>query len=226
MRREGSLSNLGPAIEKYLQGRGLIRAGRESLVPIVWPEVVGDWYRRHTEITRVENGVVSVACDSAARAQQLQLDSAQIVRALNARVGGHTVKEVRPSSGGIRPLERARAPEEAPPEPLPTSAELERIELEPPEWQWIASALAPVSDERLRRRLEQVLSKDRKLQRWRASHGYALCQSCGGATSPGRRLCRACEAGAAPGAAGVDGDGSEWDARGEGRGRRRRLVAR
>ena len=70
-RRDGGLSSVKDAIDKYMRGHGLIRAGRASQVPIVWSEVVGDWYCQHTEVLRVEHGVLTVRCDSAARAQQL-----------------------------------------------------------------------------------------------------------------------------------------------------------
>ena len=196
--REAQFSDVGDSIEKYLKGKGYVRLGRESVVPIVWPEVVGEWYAKHTEVTRVEQGIVTVACDSAPRAQQLQLDAPQIVKALNDRIGGRSVKEIRPSSGAIRRLDKvaALAPDYG---PLgPERSELERMIVTDAERDWVRASAGSIEDLDLKRRFEGVLMKARQLARWQTEHGYAPCQGCGALVRPGRVQCSACDPGRTP----------------------------
>lgn len=195
--RDGSLSSLNEALEKYLRSRGLVRAGRESLVPLVWPEVVGDWYAQHTQVLRVERGIVEVRCDSAARAQQLQLDAPTVLEAINKRLGAAVVREIRPSSGGIRRRGVDRgAPDPGP--PLPTRWELEALELTDDERAWVRETVAHVEEERLRRALESVLVKLTRLNRWKREHGWVPCVTCGALVAPGRRQCSSCNPGRVP----------------------------
>ena len=196
--RDGKFSALGSAIDKYMRGHGMVRASHESVVPVVWAEVVGPWYAQHTEVTRVEKGVVNVTCDSAARAQQLQLDSPNIIAALNRRCGARTVKEIRPSSGGIRRLDPVAAGQD-PPQPLgPGRSELEAIELSSDERRWVWDATAEIADEELRQRLQSVLVKARKVEQWRRRQGYRPCEICGTLTRPPRKRCGLCGLGRQP----------------------------
>jgi len=209
--REGKFTNLAQGIDKYLRGRGFLTASRESLIPIVWAEVVGAWYRDHTEVTRVERGVVTVSCDSSARAQQLQLDSAQIIATLNARVGGRAVREIRASSAGIR-SPRARAGGQGPnADPGPARHELERLHLGPEERTWIANTASQVPEDSLRRRFESLLVKQRRLELWKRSHGFVPCAACGALVRPGGRLCTSCDPGRVPQQGSSDVLAPRWD---------------
>ena len=196
--RDGSFSAIGSAIEKYMRSHGMVRSSRESVVPVVWAEVVGPWYAQHTEVTRVEKGVVNVTCDSAARAQQLQLDSPRIVAALNKRCGARTVKEVRPSSGGIRRLDPVAARQD-PAEPLgPGRSDLENMELPVDDRRWAWDVAAEVADEELRQRLQSVLMKARKVEEWKRRQGYRPCEICGTLARPPRKRCGLCSLGRTP----------------------------
>lgn len=208
-KRDGAFSGIGEAIDKYLRTRGLVRASRQSLVPIVWGEVVGEWYRKHTEVVRVEKGVVSVRCDSPSRAQQLQLDSPSIVGALNERLGPRTVKEIRPSSGGIvRGGSSLGSGAEMMAEG-PSRAELDRIDLEPEEQQWVRERAGVVEGDELRRLVEAVLTKHCKALRWKQRHGYVPCKGCGVLMAPGQGRCKACDPGRIP----AQGSSDVWQDR-------------
>lgn len=195
--RDATLSGLDEALDKYLRSHGLVRAGRESMVGLVWAEVVGDWYAQHSQVLRVDNGVVQVRCDSAARAQQLQLDSPRIMEALNQRLGGKAVREIRPTSGGIRRRSAAEAGPGAGPM-LPTRWELDNLELTDAERQWVRETVEGVEEEGLRRALESVLVKLTKLNRWKREHGWQACVTCGALVAPGRRQCSSCDPGRVP----------------------------
>jgi predicted nucleic acid-binding Zn ribbon protein len=195
--REASLGGLDDALNKYLRSHGLVRAGRESMVALIWPEVVGDWYAQHTRVLRIDKGVVDVRCDSAARAQQLQLDSPGIIETLNNRLGGKVVREIRPSSGGIRRRNAAEAEPEPGP-PLPTHWELESLELTDEECAWVRETAEYVEEDGLRRALESVLVKLTRLNRWKREHGWRPCVTCGVLVAPDRQRCSSCDPGRVP----------------------------
>lgn len=197
-RRDGRFSGLSEAIDRYLKGHHLQRASRDSQVPLLWAEVVGEWYARHSQVLRAEQGIVTVRCDSAARAQQLQLDAPKIIEALNERLGSKAVKEIRASSGGIRrrddlsALMQTREPEG------PPRGEWERIDLPAADLDWIRSAADDISDGNLRRVAESLLVKMAKRESWKRAHGYRPCVSCGALVLPPRRMCKSCDPGRIP----------------------------
>ena len=61
----------------------------------VWPEAVGPALAVHATPTAATGGAVSVSCESAVWAHELTLMSAELVRALNARLGAGVVRELR-----------------------------------------------------------------------------------------------------------------------------------
>lgn len=197
-KRDGTVTEIGDAIGRYLRSHGLVRMSRESLVPIVWSEVVGDWYRRKTMVLRVKRGIVTIKCDSPGCAQQLQLDSALIIERLNERVGRGAVKELRPTSAGIaRSHEPWAGPQTYEPDG-PTAGDLARMDLEPGERDWVERVAGGLADEDLRRSVEAVLVKHCKTVRWRLAHGYCPCAGCGTLVPPDGRMCTGCDPGRIP----------------------------
>lgn len=194
--RDARFSGVGEAIESYMRGHNLVLAGRRSMVGAIWDEVVGPWYAQHTEVIRAEGGVVTVWCDSAARAQQLQLDSPGIVKTLNKRLGARSVKEIRPSSGGIRKLREALGVDATPAGPAP--AEIARMELTEAEREIVDAASAALESPALRRAFQSVLSKELRVARWKREHGYVPCSGCGTLVPPGSGACKGCDPGRIP----------------------------
>lgn len=196
--REGQVGSIGDAVDRYLRKHGLLRLGREALIPVIWGEVVGAWYQRHTQVIRVDKGVLTVRCDSAARAQQLQLDSAAVMARLNERLKAPVVKEIRPTSGGIlRGSAGAEADLSGAPRG-PRLSDLAQIDLTPQELDWIAEITADIDEEPLRTRAHAVLAKRCKVERWKRERGYRPCEICGVLVAPGKRTCRGCNPGRIP----------------------------
>lgn len=172
---------LGEVLRAYLGEGKLLGAARDHLVAALWPQVVGDWYARHTHVSRVWEGIVEVECDSAARAQQLQLDSAEIARRLNARLGEPYVREIRPSTaarGSRRRLQVAHG-KRGYISPAPTQAELEAISLSDVEERWIQDKAAAISDTAIREAFVRTLRTHLKLRQWKLDHGWVVCPQCG-----------------------------------------------
>ncbi len=62
----------------------------------VWPQAVGEGVAAHAIPTAVSaDGIVSVACDAAVWAQEVDLLSYELVEKLNAALGPGTVRELR-----------------------------------------------------------------------------------------------------------------------------------
>jgi predicted nucleic acid-binding Zn ribbon protein len=170
---------LGEALRRYLAQRRMWEVSCAHLVPVIWPQVVGEWYARHTEVVRVWEGIVEVRCDSAARAQQLQLDSEEIMRRLNERLGQPYVRQIRPSTAGFVRPSRASAPGGRRELPTPSAAELESLPLTAAEEQWIAACAAPIASAEARQAYEKALRAYLRLRHWRLQHGWQPCPRCG-----------------------------------------------
>ena len=61
-----------------------------------WPQAAGEAFARATEPVAERDGIVTVACDSAVWAQELDLFSERVVRALNEAIGRPAVRRLRP----------------------------------------------------------------------------------------------------------------------------------
>ncbi len=196
-RKETALSD---AIDKFLKSEGLLEVSREKLCPLIWAEVVGTWYGNFTRVTRVRDGIVYIRCDSAPRANQLQLDAPQIVKNLNERLGGNYIQELRPSSTGTASTTLSVAANQQP--DAPTDEQLQAIELEPDAINHIRDTANEVDDEDLREQLQRVLVTQARLRIWQAQHGYTRCAKCGGYYPGKRETCIACDPPIAPSQAG------------------------
>jgi predicted nucleic acid-binding Zn ribbon protein len=61
-----------------------------------WPQAAGEAFARATEPVAERDGVITVACDSAVWAQELDLFSERVVGALNEAIGRPAVRRLRP----------------------------------------------------------------------------------------------------------------------------------
>ena len=186
-RGAGGGTRLGEILRRYMAAHGVETVAAEYVIPAIWPEVVGPWYARHTWVVRVWEGIVEVQCDSAARAQQLQLDSAEIIRRLNQRIGQQYVHQIRPSTAG-RP-QRRRDPHlsdaNLPEIPVPAPAELEQMPLTEKDEQWVRESAAQIPDPVVRSAFEKAARTHLKMRAWKLAHGWAECPVCGELYPPG-----------------------------------------
>ena len=184
-KRPEQTTKLGEVLRRYLSDRDLEHQAAEHLIPAIWAEVVGPWYAQHTAVARVWEGIVEVACDSAARAQQLQLDSAEIIRRLNQRIGKPYVRQIRPST--VARLRQVRAGMHAPASAprLPTEAELEEMPLDPEAERLVAAAAEAIEDPTTREAFEKAARTHLKVRAWKLAHGWRVCKNCGELCPPG-----------------------------------------
>lgn len=68
----------------------------------VWPQVAGERFARAAEPVSERDGVVTVACESAVWAQELDLLSERVVEAVNEAIGRPVVRRLRPQAAPPR----------------------------------------------------------------------------------------------------------------------------
>ena len=68
----------------------------------VWPQVAGERFARAAEPVAERDGVVTVACESAVWAQELDLLSERVIEALNEALGRSAVRRLRPQAAPPR----------------------------------------------------------------------------------------------------------------------------
>ncbi len=195
--RSGKVSDLSSMLHGYFADHSLLAKSREMLAAFVWAEAVGPWYAQHTQVTRVKDGTVMVHCDSAPRAQQLQLDSVEILRQLNERLGGEYVKEIRAASAqvGFGGAHHQLPPEEV--EEFPEAAELAALEVPEDQAELIAALAEKLEAKQLRESFTAAMYNFARLQQWRRAQGYQPCARCGRLVAPGQK-CSVCYVGRVP----------------------------
>ena len=68
----------------------------------VWPQVAGERFARAAEPVSERDGVLTVACESAVWAQELDLLSERVIEALNEALGRPAVRRLRPQAAPPR----------------------------------------------------------------------------------------------------------------------------
>jgi len=68
----------------------------------VWPQVAGERFARAAEPVSERDGVLTVACESAVWAQELDLLSERVIEALNEALGRSAVRRLRPQAAPPR----------------------------------------------------------------------------------------------------------------------------
>jgi len=68
----------------------------------VWPRVAGERFARAAQPVSERDGVVTVACESAVWAQELDLLSERVIEAVNEAIGRPAVRRLRPQAAPPR----------------------------------------------------------------------------------------------------------------------------
>jgi predicted nucleic acid-binding Zn ribbon protein len=177
--RAGRMNPVGSAVDGYLSEERILRIGKEKVVALLWPTVVGAWFARRSQVIETKRGVVTVKCDSASVAQELELRSGEIIERLNERLRGPVITEIRPSTGGIRQERAVAALPASVAERAPTEGELALVALSPAEKGRIEAVSAAIEDPALRERYLKVAADALRLDRWKRLQGYTECKRCG-----------------------------------------------
>ncbi len=201
--RSNPIKQAGHALQVFLKSVGLLDESRESLCMMVWPRVAGEWYALHTYVVSLRGRTLYIRCESAPRAQQLQLDAPAIIGRVNEALGEDVVDEIRPSSAGIGRRMDDLAPAEPEGPAAPAQDELDALHVPPERIREILELVSDVEGE-MGERLERLLLYQAKLAVWRAQHGFVQCPGCGAWHLESAQWCLSCHPRERPSQAGGD----------------------
>jgi len=184
---EGAHSRRGQAslrrlLEGVLANLDLRGQFREHLAVLAWPGVAGKVVASHAQAEGVRGGVLIVATDTPAWAQELQMRRRALLDRLAAEVGPGVIREIHFRSGLRR--RRGKAPASAPrPGEVKLSGRQERR---------ARAAAAPIEDPDLRARAERAFLALTRMGQWRKQTGWRRCKRCGHWQRAGRHWCSSC----------------------------------
>ena len=190
-RREVSIA---VALQGAIRGLPGAEKVRQSLAIAYWAEAVGPEAAASSIAETVRDGVLFVRTKSSVWSHELTLLKPQILKKLNARLGGVLIKDIVYRAKGI-----PKAPEEINLPDIPADEELEATRLTADEQHDLDIELgkvAEISQDELRHAVAHHLVRDKKIRRWRLEHGWKICRFCTtlvrkeGEICPICRLCR------------------------------------
>ena len=175
-------ASLGQLLEGVLANLDVRTRFREHLAVMAWPQIAGRVVASHSQAEAVRDGVLIVATDTAAWAQELQMRQRELLGMLAAQVGTGVIREIHFRSGKARRTRTERGRKLRPAE-LRLSARQERE---------VSEAAAKIEDEALRARAERAFASLTRMAEWRKQAGWRRCRRCGHWQRVGRRWCSSC----------------------------------
>jgi predicted nucleic acid-binding Zn ribbon protein len=181
-RENGGSAPLQGLLEQALNNLDLGAKVREQRALRAWPQAAGRAVGRHTRAEVLRDGVLLVATDSPAWAQELSMRRPDLLAKLETALGPGVVSDIHFRSGF-----RARPEEEAPPPPRPADTALSARQQ-----QEIAHASARIDDPELRNKAERAFTSLARVSTWRREQGWRRCGRCGQWQRTGKRWCASC----------------------------------
>ena len=181
MRKMRGLIPAGGAVDGFLQGQELAQMLRPHLAKARWAEVVGPQVSGVTQVSAVRDGVLIVRVKNSVWANELTLLKDDMLRRLNAALGGRVLTDLHFQAGGLgrAPKKPVKIPAETPDE-----ADLARIVLSREVRARVEAALIGITEEALRERIRRTMTLAARIQEWRRRHGWLPCPRCGALAAP------------------------------------------
>jgi predicted nucleic acid-binding Zn ribbon protein len=155
---------------------------KEQLALSAWARVAGKVVGAHTRAEAVRDGVLIVATDTPAWAQELQMRRRELLGKLETAVGVGVIREIHFRSGFRRKAEPGAAEGKRPAE----------IVLPAQQTKEITRASERISDPALRAKAERAFASLARIGEWRRESGWRRCGRCGQWQRTGKRWCASC----------------------------------
>lgn len=175
-------ANLGQLLDGVLANLDLKTKFREHLAVIAWPQVAGHVVAAHAQAMAVRDGVLIVAADTGAWAQELQMRQRELLKLLEAQVGPGVIRDIHFRTGRSRWQRRRVQAEQAVSEMGISRRRRREIE----------AAGEKIEDEDLRVRAERAFAALARMEVWRKKNGWRRCRRCGCWQRVGRHWCASC----------------------------------
>ena len=180
-KRRGGAS-LGSLLEGVLANLDLRQRYRQHLAAAAWPEITGKVVAAHSRAEAVRDGVLIIAADTPAWAQELQMRRQELLVRVGKHVGEGVIRDIHVRTGGRG---RARRKQARPPRPA-------EIKLSGRQERHIAEAAAQIGDPELQARAQRAFTSLTRIRQWRKQTGWRRCRRCGRWQRVGRRWCASC----------------------------------
>ncbi len=177
-------SALAPLLEGVLVNLDLRSRFQEHLAVLAWPQIVGKVISSHVWAETVRDGVLIVATDTSAWAQELHMRRHDLLERVAEQVGKDLIRDIHFRTGGRG---RGRAKKEEPVRPRPADMRLSSDQAEE-----IQEAAAKIEDPVLRARAARAFTALTRIEEWRRETGWRRCARCGNWQRAGRQWCASC----------------------------------
>ena len=169
------------AVEGFFKSQELAAALRPHLAKVHWEGVVGPQVAGVTQVEAVRDGVLFVRVKNSVWANELTLLKDDMVRRLNAKLGGRVLTDIHFKASG---LAKSKKKPDAQAVTLPTEAELAKIAVSKAAAGRVEAALKEITDDALRQRIRNVMLRAARTEEWKRRQGWQVCGRCGALSEP------------------------------------------
>ncbi|MCD6318112.1 DUF721 domain-containing protein [Candidatus Aerophobetes bacterium] len=159
MKRDNFPSCVDEILERVFTRLGINKKLRELKALRDWKEVVGEKIEKHTYPLRVRKGNLFIVVDSSGWLAQITYFKEKIISELNQRQGKEVIKDIYLRVGKVKHRNTCGPAKDW---------RIRRIKLEEQELEEIKNKLNKIEDKPLRKILNRVLVKDKKLKKIRS----------------------------------------------------------
>ncbi len=169
------------AVAGFFRDQELASALRPHLAKVHWEGVVGPQVAGVTQVEAVRSGVLYVRVKNSVWANELTLLKDDMVRRLNAKLGGRVLTDIHFKASGLAKSKKKPVPPAA---IVPTDAELAKTAVSKAAAAKIEAALAGIADDGLRGRIRGIMLRAARTEEWKRRQGWPVCERCGALSEP------------------------------------------
>lgn len=175
-------------LARTLKGNKFGRRYNAEVVLLHWRDIVGDEIAKHARPGKIHGGVMTVKTKNAVWAHHLMTLKEDIAAKINGFAGEKVVTDIKFQAGYLQNDQNEENTIGNETDTLRWNKEI-LTEIEVNE---IEAVVAPISDDKLRRRVRNILVKDKSRQKAKTKNNWKKCRQCGIMCLPDTDLCTVC----------------------------------
>jgi hypothetical protein len=175
-------------ITRTLKGTKFGRRYNAEVVLLHWQEIVGDEIAKHTRPGKINGGILMVKTKNAVWAHHLMTLKEDIAAKINTFAGEKVVTDIKFQAGYLQNDQNEENTIGNETDTLIWSKET----ITEDELRDIENITGNISDDKLRRRIRNILVKDRSRRKVKAKNNWKPCQQCGIMCPPDSDFCTVC----------------------------------
>lgn len=175
-------------LPKTFSKLGLHKKFRSEMILYRWEDIVGTEIASHARPISLQFGFLLVAVNNSVWLHHLSLMTEELIQKLNNFAEMQVVKQMKFQAGAVKVSAEAEGEQ---PE-LSLSRKVDQILLTSDEVEEIRQIIGDVKTEALQKQLFSLLVKEKRLRKYKLSHQYHPCKSCGALCPPDEPYCFIC----------------------------------